>query len=194
MRSIAYGVLGLAVLAMPSVAGAAKCSDEAAVAAARAAAEATCDCDGSGTHGEYVSCVNDVARERVAAGTLPANCKGEVTRCAAKSTCGKPGFVTCCRVDKKGKVKCSIKKSAEKCQSSTKTIACVGSSESCCDACDGACGGTTTSTVAPTTTSSAPAPTTSTSAPTPTTAPVTTTTSSTSTTVVGSPSAAFVGF
>jgi hypothetical protein len=184
MRFIVYGVLGVAMLAIPGVA-AAKCTDDAAVTLARAAADAACDCSGSDNHGDYVSCVNDVAKERVAAGTLPANCKGEVTKCAAKSTCGKPDAVTCCKVDKKGKVKCSIKKNADRCQSSSKTIACVGTAASCCDACDGACGGVTT---------------TSSTAPTPTTAPVTTsstttvpTTSSTSTTLGGSPSSAFVG-
>src|SRR5262249_12427083 len=68
-------------------------ADAADVAAARAAVEANCDCAGSSTHGAFVDCAADQAKATL---TNP-SCKGEVVKCAAHSTCGKPGFVTCCR-------------------------------------------------------------------------------------------------
>lgn len=179
MRSFVTGLVAFAfVVAVPAAAPAKKCTDDAAVAAARAAAAAECDCATAENHGQYVKCVGQVAKARADSGALPTECKGAVVRCAAKSTCGKPGAVTCCRIDRRGKVKCSIKKSAEKCTAPNGGTACVGSSASCCDACDDACGGTTTTTAAPTTTTGAPV-TTTTAAPTTTTLP-------------GSPSSAFV--
>ena len=197
MRSFVYGMLAFTlVVSMPTGASAKKCTDDAAVAAARAAASTECDCAGSSNHGQYVKCVGEVAKARVESDDLPGECKGDVVRCAAKSTCGKPGSVTCCRVDRRGKVKCSIKRSADKCRPPNGGTACVGSSESCCDACDGACGGSTTTTAPPVTTTTAAPVTTTTAAPVTTTtaAPVTTTTAApptTSTTLVGSPSGAF---
>ncbi len=187
MRVIGMAVLAAAFgLVAPEMASASRCTDEAAVAAARTAANVQCDCTGAKNHGQYVKCVGDVAKAMAGTGALPQECKGEVTRCAAKSTCGQNGAVTCCRVDRRGKVRCSIKKSADKCQPPNGGVSCLGSSTSCCDACganspDGAfvCEGSTTSTTA--------APTTTTAAPTTTVVPTTTTT----TTLVGSPSGAF---
>ncbi len=46
---------------------------------------------------------------------LPWSCKDDVVECAANSTCGRPGAVTCCRVDGRGHVSCTIKSSADKC-------------------------------------------------------------------------------
>src|SRR5262249_54014088 len=62
----------------------------------RAQIASTCICSSSTNHGRYVSCVAHAVRDAVANG-LRTNCKGTVTRCAARSTCGKKtGFVTCC--------------------------------------------------------------------------------------------------
>lgn len=62
----------------------------------RAQIASTCVCNSATNHGRYVSCVAHAVRDAVANG-LPTNCKGTVTRCAARSTCGKKtGFVTCC--------------------------------------------------------------------------------------------------
>jgi len=178
--------------AVPGIASAKRCDNDAAVAAARNAAAAQCDCATASNHGQYVRCVGDVAKTRAGNGSLPTECKGEVVRCAAKSTCGKPEAVTCCRVDRRGKVKCSTKKSADKCQPPNGGAACVGASTSCCDACTNACGGSTsTTTVTPTTA----APTTTGAPPTtgaPTTAAPTTTAPPTTTTIPGSASHAFV--
>lgn len=56
-----------------------------------------CQCDAYPNHGQYVRCVVSHVRDAIAAG-LPTNCKGTITRCAARSTCGKKtGFSTCCR-------------------------------------------------------------------------------------------------
>jgi hypothetical protein len=180
------GMLAVAVLAtVPGIASAKRCDDDVAVAAARADAAAQCDCATAENHGQYVKCVGEVAKTRASNGQLPTECKGEVTRCAAKSTCGKPEAVTCCRVDRRGKVRCSVKKSADKCQPPNGGAACVGASTSCCDACANACGGTTTSTTIVTPTTVTPTTMTPTTV-TPTTVPPTTTT------VPGSASHAFV--
>jgi hypothetical protein len=165
---------GLA-LGMASAARADRCANDAAVAAARAAAEAQCHCALAANHGDYVRCVSDAANALVDASALPKECKGRVTSCAAHSTCGKPDAVTCCRTDRRGKTKCSIKNSADKCRAPRGGSATPGGAGSCCDG----CGGGSTTTAPPTTT---------TAAPTTTVAPTTTT----STTVIGSPSQAFV--
>ena len=69
------------------------CSDP-RVDSVRATINSECPC--TGNHGQYVSCVAHHARDAVRNGDLDVNCKGKVTRCAARSTCGKKtGFVTC---------------------------------------------------------------------------------------------------
>ena len=170
MKLLVHSVFGLGlVLASTGIASAKKCTDDVAVAAARAAAEEECVCATASNHGQYVSCVARVANELADSGDLPSECKGQVTSCAAKSTCGKEGAVTCCRIDRRGKVKCSTKSSAGRCKAPKGGQACVGTATSCCDSCGAggpfACEGTTTTIAAPTTT---------TAAPTTTTAPVTT--------------------
>src|SRR6266481_5581086 len=71
--------------------------DEEAVAATRAAADEACDCASATNHGKYVSCVAHVTHQAVEDGSLRSECSGLVVACAAKSTCGKEGGVTCCR-------------------------------------------------------------------------------------------------
>ena len=58
--------------------------------------QADCACDTAVNHGQYVSCVAHIVNDLVAEG-LPTNCKGKLTRCAARSVCGKQsrGFATC---------------------------------------------------------------------------------------------------
>ena len=104
------------------------------VLAARESANATCDCATATNHGAYVKCVAGVAK-MLSSGTspsLPTSCKGAVKKCAAHSTCGKPGAVTCCLTTAKGP-KCKIKKDATTCtaKSGTPGTTCT----SCCDAC-----------------------------------------------------------
>ena len=83
----------------------AACSDPALAEQVRAQIATTCVCNDpnnpAANHGRYVSCVAHAVRDAVKpppdGSGLPTNCKGAVTRCAARSTCGKKsGFVTCC--------------------------------------------------------------------------------------------------
>ena len=62
------------------------------VAAGRAAVEANCDCETAENHGAYVSCAAAQAKAVIVNNK---SCRGVVKKCAARSTCGKPGFVTC---------------------------------------------------------------------------------------------------
>jgi hypothetical protein len=56
-----------------------------------------CPCDDPRfeNHGRYVSCVAHVVRRLWREGSISTRCKGKVKRCAARSTCNKPGFITC---------------------------------------------------------------------------------------------------
>ena len=130
------------------------CTDPAA-AATRAMAETQCPCATATSHREYVKCVAGVAKMAVASGSLPRQCRRAVLRCAAQSTCGRSGFVSCCRTSAKGVTKCSIKPDAAKCTAPRRGAACVQDVPSCCDACSaGSCPLSTTTTMAggPTTT------------------------------------------
>src|SRR5262249_34689550 len=136
MRFVWSGVLGLVFLGATQVAYAKGCGSEPgdsdAVIAARAAAEATCGpCDSAANHGAYVSCVAGVAKSRVTAVLLPKTCAGAVKKCAAKSTCGKPGFVTCCVTTGKGP-KCKLKKDAASCEAKGGTATLTPGNTSCC--------------------------------------------------------------
>src|SRR5881409_2062625 len=100
--------------------------------AAQAAISQDCPaCSEASNHGRYVSCVAHVVKRTVSPG-----CRGKAIRCAARSTCGKPGFVTCerptdtcdlstgtcagnptqtCATDFDCGTRCSIKSSADRC-------------------------------------------------------------------------------
>src|SRR5262245_66524983 len=109
--------------------------DAAAVADARAQVEDDCDCAAATSRREYVDCAKAVVAERVAQNLLTAECRGAVRRCAARSTCGRPGAVTCCRTRPNGATKCRITRRPESCVASGGATACVGALPSCCDAC-----------------------------------------------------------
>ena len=140
MRYVASGVVGVSLLLASTSLVFASCRtddpDGSKTAAARATADQTCSsmgmgCD-SGNHGAYVSCVAQVANDLAIAGTLPVTCKGAVKKCAAKSTCGKPGFVNCCLTNPKGTATCKLRKDAASCAARNGTVsACT----TCCDAC-----------------------------------------------------------
>jgi hypothetical protein len=97
---VAVAVAWTATLAA-SVANAG-CSDP-RLPAVRDSILASCQADSSngsgpctGNHGQYVSCVARAANDAVRNSQLDPNCKGKITHCAARSTCGKKeGFVTC---------------------------------------------------------------------------------------------------
>src|SRR5206468_1558519 len=139
------------------------------VAAVRAMAEGQCDCAGATSHDDYVDCVEMVTEEAVENGSLRPPCSGAVMSCESRSTCGRPGFVTCCRTNSNGNTSCSIKSSESACNPPRGGTACVGSVPSCCDACGpgGTCGApaTTTTAAATTTTTGAATTTTTTTGP-----------------------------
>jgi plastocyanin len=142
----------LAMIAVPlllSIGSArAACTDAAAVASTRAAADVQCPCATASGHKPYVQCVARIARAAAMSGSLPRQCKAAVVRCARKSTCGAPGFVTCCRTTATGSTKCSVKSSQATCTAPRGGSACVGAVPSCCDSCSaGGCVGATTTTI-----------------------------------------------
>jgi hypothetical protein len=143
----------LAVLVSGST-GHAKCNpssdpDKSDIANARAAVAANCACAGATSHGAYVSCAAQQANTVL----VNKSCAGVVKKCASKSTCGRPGFVSCCRTDAADRTSCSIKSNAATCTAPKGGRACVGSFASCCDACTtGGCVTTTTATSTSTTT------------------------------------------
>jgi hypothetical protein len=115
-------------------------SDRAAVTAATAAAQAECNCSTAASHKDFVICAERVTKTRKAGGMLPAQCVNEANRCAKRSTCGRPGAVTCCRTNQQGRTKCFIKRSAGECIAPPNGTATMGGCASCCQSCgEGTC-------------------------------------------------------
>jgi hypothetical protein len=127
--------------------------DAAAVAAARAEVDATCQCGGPTTHGAYVRCAAQIAGVRVRRA-----CRAHVLTCATRSTCGRPGAVTCCRTDARGQTRCSVTRDPARCKPPRHGTACVGVLPSCCDACSASGCATTTTTTTTTTATTLPRP------------------------------------
>ena len=100
------GVVGL--LALPSVAQSAQpapCPEllfpdpnGACAPDVGAALEQCCPCDNARfrSHGQFVKCRVHAVNALRRAGCLDRDARRSLKRCAARSTCGKPGFVTCC--------------------------------------------------------------------------------------------------
>lgn len=147
MRHIVFAFVLAAALS--GVAGA-RCTDP-RVPEVRASIAQNCPC--TGNHGRYVSCVAHAVRDAVRNGDVDVNCKGAVTRCAARSTCGKKeGFVTCAICDAgtcangvcdDGTTACSDSSQCppvlNRCSTKSSADACsahggVAGSGSCCDA------------------------------------------------------------
>jgi plastocyanin len=126
----------------------AACTDPAAVASTRATADLECPCATATGHKSYIQCVARIAKAAAMSGSLPKQCRAAIVRCARRSTCGAPGFVTCCRTTATGSTKCSLKSSQAKCTAPKGGSACVGAVPSCCDSCSaGTCAGATTTTM-----------------------------------------------
>src|SRR5262245_52067751 len=139
MRTMIVGLAAASLLLVTAPAFAACELTAADLAARRATYEAACaaldpprGCATARNHGQYVSCIGKEAR---ADATLPMECRGAITRCASRSTCGKPGAVTCCRTKPDGATRCSTKRDASSCSPPVGGSACTGSFSSCCDAC-----------------------------------------------------------
>jgi len=105
------------------------------VSAVRVTVAAQCDCASARSHGRYMSCVRHSVEAAVREGSLRGACRDDVMTCAARSTCGRDGFATCCRTDKHGKTRCSIKPAGAACKAPHGGTACADSHASCCDAC-----------------------------------------------------------
>jgi hypothetical protein len=106
--------------------------DAADVATARVAIAAACDCDGAPSPAVYKRCAKTTARDALAND----GCLRPVVRCAAKSTCGRPGAAVCCRTTAAGVTKGSVVRSEAQCRAPRGGSACVGAAASICDACD----------------------------------------------------------
>src|SRR5207249_6993685 len=117
-----------AVLSVPATA-VASCGDDpgdaAAVASTRAAVETDCDCASASSHGAYLRCVVQKVRTAVSSRELRRDCKGSVIRCAARSTCGRPGAVTCCGANASGDKSCKVKRHLAHCDAAHDGTACV---------------------------------------------------------------------
>lgn len=152
-------LLGIAALFTVAAGTAAAQTDcEAARCAVQAALEQECPCSAASNHGRHVSCVAKVVK-RLSEGpdaVVPKNCKGKIKRCAARSVCGKEGFVTCqlpvsgtCDLTTNTCVedptiactlegacilgsRCKIRRTAEQCIEKGGT---VGTSPTCCSDC-----------------------------------------------------------
>lgn len=104
----------------------------AGIAFVRAAITEHCDC--AGDRRAYLRC----ARETVDSfAVLGKECNRHVLRCTRRSTCGRPGAVTCCVTSPTGRTRCRIARDAESCRAPRGGGACVGAFASCCDACTG---------------------------------------------------------
>ena len=139
MRIRILGILAALLLLATAPAGAkppTRNCDDAAIAAAQALVMAACPCDMASTHGQFVSCAARVVNEKIQDGTIGRDCRRTLRRGAAHSTCGKLGFVTCCRA--RGPVAaCGIRHDRTTCETSG---GCVGATASCMDACVQPCG------------------------------------------------------
>jgi hypothetical protein len=126
--------LAAAGLAMPGGNGKGGCSDS-DLATARALVDGSCDCATASSHGSYVSCSSHAMKAAVDAGTMSRACRRLVRKAVVRSTCGRPGFVTCCRTRDSGATACSVKSAPAACKAPHGGSACVASATSCADAC-----------------------------------------------------------
>jgi hypothetical protein len=135
MRTIWIGVLLAFTIASTGRPGHAGCDpsgvDATDLAAARAAVAVSCPCASAVSNSDHKRCAKVVARSVLS----NPGCVKQVVRCASKSICGRPGAVTCCRTSASGRTRCKIARVATSCRPPRDGTACVGTAQSCCDAC-----------------------------------------------------------
>src|SRR5262245_15766450 len=102
-------------------------ADAKAVADTRSDAASQCDCPTATSHADYVACVLRAATAAVRAGTLRPQCRAAIVRCAARSTCGRAGFVTCCHIRADGSKRCGVRIQGQPCLAPSGGTACAGS-------------------------------------------------------------------
>ena len=148
-----FGLVVATVAAFGGQAARAQTDCESARCAVQAAIDQECPCTTASNHGRHVSCVAHVVNRLAKTQTVPTSCKGKITRCAARSVCGKSGFVTCqvptdtcdlttgtcvgdativCTTNLDCGSRCSTKRDAQHCADAGGT---VGGGTSCCAAC-----------------------------------------------------------
>jgi len=148
-------VLGLVAAASIARAGSVDCEPYRCAFQTEVNQGCQCTQEGSSNHGQYVSCVAHAVKRIADRGDMPTSCKGKIKRCAARSVCGKPGFVVCnferpgicdvtagtcvrdaeriCLTDAEcSTTRCKIKSSADGCEVAGGTVA-VGASTCCVD-------------------------------------------------------------
>jgi hypothetical protein len=102
----------------------------------------TCPCDAAVSHRSHVKCVSRAVKDLLVAHALPTACKGAIVRCAARSTCGKPGATTC-RITASGETeRCRVRTSAARCEARGGTLG----AGTCCASCPTTTTSSTTST------------------------------------------------
>lgn len=87
-------------------------ADEPAVAAARAAVQQECDCAGSTDARSWRVCVRDSLAGTAGEG-LSTGCARLVRRLEARSTCGRPDHVVCCRTNAGGLTKGALRRTGK---------------------------------------------------------------------------------
>ena len=130
---VAIAALTLGVVALPARSYANCASDDpsgALRAAARMDVVTNCNCAGAVNHGAYVKC--SAGRLKNNNPSLPKSCRGKVQKCAAKSTCGKPGTIICCKKNAAGKATCAAKKDCSHCVAPNGGSMCCSQNTSCC--------------------------------------------------------------
>jgi hypothetical protein len=108
--------------------------DTPAMADLRAEILAACECGNASSHGTFVRC----ARAKLALISpelLLPPCRHAVRKFLARSVCGRPGAVTCCRMNANGRKRCVNKPDAAHCTAPAGGTASLGVSENCYDAC-----------------------------------------------------------
>lgn len=108
--------------------------DAPAFAALRADIVATCDCTNTSSHRAFLRCAR-AKLDAVDPQLFVPPCRTTALRCLARSVCGKPGAVTCCRTNRNGHQRCVVKPDAAHCTATGGGSASLGATETCCDAC-----------------------------------------------------------
>jgi hypothetical protein len=100
----------------------------------RAEILAACQCETSASHGAFLRCAR-AQLAQVPSDRLVFFCRRTALKCLARSVCGKPAAVTCCRTNAHGVQRCVIKPDAAHCTAPPGGSASLGVSDDCCDAC-----------------------------------------------------------
>src|SRR5262245_38791715 len=101
----------------------------------KAAVDAQCPCADAVSASSYLNCARDVLDAAVTHATLRKECRSSLLKAAKRSTCGRPGAVTCCMTTATGNHSCTIKSAAASCAAPSGGTAAVGSTSSCLGAC-----------------------------------------------------------